>query len=240
MLFHYCILYCIYHFIPRYFILCCIYYSLFCSLLYSLFFSYSFLIYSIFFISYFILYFILHFLHSYQAETTESLAPNTGTFSYVLDKLLFEITVRTSSTVTEIYNENENKNEKENSSGNYFGNENEKHYFPRNVTFSDQLDSLIRRIAVLDPVKFEKNVRVATDNYLKYFVGQKIDNDEDAVGHENDSNNDNSSNSNDNCSISKNSGNNSGNNSGSMANPMVTSSLSGLLEHGDMLIQFMT
>ena len=39
----------------------------------------------------------------------------------------------------------------------------------KNISFLDFLDSLLRKIAVLDPLKFSKLVRAATDEYLGIF-----------------------------------------------------------------------
>ena len=121
---------------------------------------------------------------------------NTITFSGLLNKLLFEITARTHSTVSDS-DFSSHGDLGSNSDGNNF-----------NFCFSDILDSLLRRIAVLDPYKFLKIVRTATDNYLKNF---NFEGPESGIEE----------------------------NLKKKINPMITSQLSGLLEHGEMLVNFM-
>ena len=138
------------------------------------------------------------------------------TFSTIVKKLLFEITARTYSTDIDV---NKYSHSVE------FQNDND----DKNISFLDFLDSLLRKIAVLDPLKFSKLVRAATDEYLgifdEKFATENVD--EDTNENENENNDGNK----DEIVLKK--------NFGKKINPVVGSVLSGLLEHGEMLLNFM-
>lgn len=131
------------------------------------------------------------------------------TFSTIVEKLLFEITARTYSTVSDFefsHLFDEKNNDFEN----------------KNISFLDVLDCLLRQIAVLDPIKYLKLVRKSTDNYIQIFESKSdIENDND-----NENNKDNDKVEREIKIISK-------------INPVISNILSGLLDHGDMLLNFM-
>ena len=150
----------------------------------------------------------------------QSTAMEIITFSKIVKKLLFEITARTYSTDVDINMSHslEFQNDDEN----------------KNISFLDFLDSLLRKIAVLDPLKFSDLVRVATDEYLGKFeetdalISKTVDEDM----NENINENENETNDDKNKIVHQIS-------CRKEINPTVGSILSGLLEHGEMLLNFM-
>ena len=155
----------------------------------------------------------------------QSTAMEIITFSKIVKKLLFEITARTYSTDVDINVSDSSE----------FQNDEDK-----NISFLDFLDSLLRKIAVLDPLKFSDLVRVATDEYLK-----KIDETDASISetvdenmnrnineNENETNDDKNNNYDENKIVHQKS-------SKQEINPTVGEVLSGLLEHGEMLLNFM-
>lgn len=78
---------------------------------------------------------------------------NSSSFSNVVNRLLLEIT-NTNNTVL-------NKDNKE-----------------HNMNFINNVESLLRNMAVLNPITFEKNVRLAIDIYLDKFKYNSINRDQ--------------------------------------------------------------